>query len=68
MRQMKINSKWVIFFEKGKRYLVDVPPTGFKSTMKLDKATRFNSKEEMERYAGERGVFAFRPILVHFDA
>ena len=65
---MKIKSQWVVFFEKGKRYMVSVGQTGFRSTAALHRATRFETREDLERFAAERGLFVFRAILVHFDA
>ncbi|HEY5447021.1 MAG TPA: hypothetical protein VIJ87_21660 [Pyrinomonadaceae bacterium] len=64
---MKIDSKWVIWFKKKNVYLVDVPPTGFKSVRNHEKATRFESIEDVRAYAGSRGVFVYQPVLIHFD-
>ena len=64
---MKIDSKWVIWFKKKNVYLVDVPPTGFKSIRNHEKATRFESIEDVRVYAGSRGVFVYQRVLIHFD-
>ena len=68
MKMNKIESRWIIKFEKSNTYLVDVPPTGFKSTRDLNKAIRFVSMEDLCSYTASRGLFVFRPVLCHFDA
>ncbi len=62
-----MKTQWIIHFEKANRHLVDVPPTGFKSTALLSKATKFDSLESLQTYAAERGVFVYRPIQLHID-
>lgn len=67
MKTLKIESRWVAALSKG-RYVVDAPPTGFRSTTKLEKATRFESERELVIFAAKRGLFVFRSILVHFNS
>ena len=62
-----IESKWLIKLKLSGRYIVDAPPTGFKSTFSLNKATRFDTQDDAIKFINERGIFPCQIILNHFD-
>lgn len=59
MRQMETSIIW----PKSNRALIAVGETGFKSTLRHNRATRFESEEQARKFAADNGVFnvEFRP-------
>jgi hypothetical protein len=59
--------KYIIQLPKSGRWIVDAPPTGFKSAGLPSKATRFDSKDEATTFMKDRGIFGGVLHTLHID-
>ncbi len=61
-------NKFVIMLERQNRFVVDAPPTGFRSTPNIRKATRFASRNAAVTFLKDRGIFSTSALIVQVVA
>ncbi len=56
--------KFVIKLSKQNRFVVDAPPTGFRSTLNIQRATRFDTQDAAKAFIKDRGIFSTSTLIV----
>ena len=54
--QLESGPKTVIRFKVSGLFVVDAPPTGFKTTKRIEKATKFDTCTRARAYMASRGI------------